>query len=149
LSVANTRSGVAAAWPRISVASAPASDREPSDAILAAGRLDRLAVLARQRPAQAVAQRNHVLLLPRLRVLLDLVERRDPARRLRCDLTVGRPPEIRDDIAQVEHLPLEQQQHGRDHQEAQHHGDPVLGPPRSSDGGRHGAGRCGADGCLI
>ncbi len=36
LAEANTRSGVAAAWPRISVASAPAIVREPSEAILAA-----------------------------------------------------------------------------------------------------------------
>src|SRR5262249_46903811 len=34
-------------------------------------------------------------------------------------------------MAQVRHLPLEHHQHRRDHQEAEHHGDPVFGAPAS------------------
>ena len=129
--------------------SAPASVREPSDAILAAA-----ASIALRSPLASALRR---LLLSAStfgcwrdsRVPLDLVERRDPARRQRRDLAVGGPAEGRHDVAQVEHLPLKRHQHGGDHQEAEHHGDPVLGAPRSRDRGRDIAGRNGADGCLI
>ena len=50
LARSNTRSGVAAAWPRISVPSAPASVRGPSDAILAAA----ASIALRSPPASAL-----------------------------------------------------------------------------------------------
>ena len=133
---ANTRSGA-----RCRVAANLGAERTGESTAakrrqLACGTFDRLAVTARERFAETLAQADDVCLLVRLGIARDPVERIDPARRLRRDLAVGGPAEGRHDIAQVERFPLEDQQHRGDDQEAEDDGDPVFGAPLARYGRR-------------
>ncbi len=144
LACVNTLSVEAAAWPRTSVPSAPGSVREPSAASLPAA----VSICLRSCVASAdFRSRESVttfVLRLRGRVADDRVECPVPVRREQLDLLVGRPAEGRHHIAQVGDLPLESQQHGRDHQEAENDRDPVLGAP-----GARRRGRCGSCGCGV
>ena len=120
------------------------SVREPSAASLPAAVSICLAVLRRERVLQVVLESVTTFCCRlRARVADDRVERPVPVRREQLDLLVGGPAECRHDIAQVGDLPLEGQQHGCDHQEAENDRDPVLGAPGARDGRRRGGRGCG------